>query len=45
MATFWKRTDRDVWIVDYRDPTGKRRRHAVAIRNRVMSNPRWLSWG
>ena len=26
MATIWKRKDRDVWIVDFRDATGKRKR-------------------
>lgn len=26
MATVWKRKDRDIWVVDYRDATGTRRR-------------------
>ncbi len=26
MATIWKRKDRDVWVVDFRDATGKRQR-------------------
>ena len=32
MATIWKRKDRDVWVVDYRDETGKRRRLMAATR-------------
>ena len=29
MATIWKRNDRDIWIVDYRDATGKRCREVA----------------
>ena len=32
MATVWKRKDRDMWAVDYRDVTGKRIRLAAATR-------------
>ena len=32
MATIWKRKDRDVWVADYRDATGKRIRHTAATR-------------
>ena len=32
MATIWKRKDRDVWAVDYRDATGKRIRLTAATR-------------
>jgi integrase len=32
MATIWKRKDRDVWVVDYRDATGFRVRLSAATR-------------
>ena len=32
MATIWKRKDRDVWVADYRDATGRRIRLAAATR-------------
>ena len=32
MATIWKRNDRDIWVVDYRDATGKRRREFAGTR-------------
>ncbi|WP_447979040.1 tyrosine-type recombinase/integrase [Candidatus Nitrospira bockiana] len=32
MATIWKRKDRDVWVVDYRDATGKRIRLTASTR-------------
>ena len=32
MATIWKRKDRDMWAVDYRDATGKRIRLTAATR-------------
>ena len=32
MATIWKRKDRDMWAVDYRDVTGKRIRLTAATR-------------
>ena len=35
MATIWKRKDRDVWVVDYRDPTGLRVRVTAANRQQA----------
>ena len=32
MATIWKRKDRDVWVADYRDATGKRVRLTAGTR-------------
>ena len=32
VATIWKRKDRDVWVADYRDATGKRIRLTAATR-------------
>jgi len=32
MAAIWKRNDRDIWVVDYRDATGKRRREFAGTR-------------
>ena len=32
MGTKWKRHDRDCWVVDYRDATGKRKRLTAATR-------------
>jgi excisionase family DNA binding protein len=32
MATIWKRKDRDTWVVDYRDSSGKRIRLTAATR-------------
>jgi len=32
MATIWRRKDRDVWVVDYRDATGTRIRLSAATR-------------
>ena len=32
MATIWKRKDRDVWVADYRDATGKRIRLTAGTR-------------
>lgn len=32
MATIWKRKDRDVWVVDFRDATGRRIRLTAASR-------------
>ena len=35
MATIWKRKDRDVWVVDYRDATGLRVRVSAANRQQA----------
>ena len=35
MATIWKRKDRDVWVVDYRDATGVRIRLSAANRQQA----------
>ena len=32
MATIWKRKDRDMWAVDFRDATGKRIRLTASTR-------------
>ncbi|MEO7861403.1 MAG: hypothetical protein ABIU05_13360 [Nitrospirales bacterium] len=32
VATIWKRKDRDVWVADYRDATGKRIRLTAGTR-------------
>ena len=35
MATIWKRKDRDVWVVDFRDATGHRVRVSAATRQQA----------
>jgi len=35
MATIWRRKDRDVWVVDYRDATGARIRLSAATRQQA----------
>lgn len=37
MATIWKRKDRDVWVVDYRDAGGKRVRLMAPTRQEAES--------
>ena len=37
MSAVWKRKDRDIWVVDYRDATGKRVRLMAPTRQDAES--------